>query len=69
MIQSVKLILKSVHSGSFPFRAVRAFSTSFNAKIDYFKVLDIGQYANEEEIKSAFHKKAKELHPDLNPQN
>ena len=36
---------------------------------DYYAVLGVPRSANAKEIKSAFRKKAKEYHPDLNPQN
>lgn len=35
-------------------------------KIDYYEVLGVSKTASEQEIKSAFRKKAKEFHPDLN---
>ena len=39
------------------------------AKRDYYEVLGVEKGASEEEIKKAFRKKAKEYHPDLNPDN
>ena len=33
---------------------------------DYYKILDVSKDANETEIKKAFYKKARELHPDVN---
>lgn len=35
--------------------------------IDYYKVLDISKNATEAEIKTAYRKMARKLHPDLNP--
>ena len=39
------------------------------AKRDYYEVLGVDKTASEAEIKSAFRKKAKEFHPDLNKDN
>ena len=36
------------------------------AKRDYYEVLGVSKDASEAEIKSAFRKKAKEFHPDIN---
>ena len=33
---------------------------------DYYKILDVSRDANDTEIKKAFYKKARELHPDVN---
>jgi molecular chaperone DnaJ len=33
---------------------------------DYYKVLDVPKDASEAEVKKAFYRKARELHPDVN---
>jgi len=35
--------------------------------IDYYKILELDKTASDEEIKKAYRKKARTLHPDLNP--
>ena len=44
-------------------------SNADSTKRDYYEVLGIDKNASEAEIKSAFRKKAKEFHPDLNKDN
>lgn len=39
----------------------------FNPKIDYYKVLGVDQKFSDEELKSAYRKKALATHPDINP--
>ena len=44
-------------------------SNADSTKRDYYEVLGVDKNASEAEIKSAFRKKAKEFHPDLNKDN
>jgi len=37
--------------------------------LNYYKILEVSPQASQQEIKSAFRKKARELHPDLQPQS
>lgn len=45
MISNLKQLLKQTHP---LLKAHHNFSTGFNAKIDYYKILDISQHAGEE---------------------
>ena len=39
------------------------------SKRDYYEILEIGREASEQEVKSAYRKKAMQYHPDRNPDN
>lgn len=37
------------------------------AFVDYYKILGINHFANQDDVRRAFREKAKSLHPDINP--
>lgn len=47
------------------FRLIRKFSQN----LDPFKVLGVSRNSTQTEIKQAYYQKAKQYHPDINPNN
>jgi hypothetical protein len=53
-------------AGKLPFFEITTSAPDFQAKRDYYQVLDVDRSASDGEIKKAFRRLARELHPDVN---